>query len=100
MLATVAHDHLKNLAARTNETAPLVVLEGSSALFIDHASSTHVIAISGQTGEHVPIYCSTHGKALPADFAEANLKAIFGDKPLKSYTKKDHQHERTRRRLH
>ena len=88
MLATVAHDHLKSLAAFTNETAHLAVREGRSALFIDHASSTHVIAISGQTGEHVPIYCSAHGKALLADFAEPDLKAFVGDKPLKSYTRK------------
>src|SRR5882762_10457069 len=76
MLATVAHDHLKRLAALTNETAHLAVREGRSALFIDHASSTHVIAISGQTGEHVPIYCSAHGKALLADFTEIDLKAF------------------------
>lgn len=88
MLATVAHDHLKGLAALTNETAHLVVREGRSALFIDHATSTHVIAVSGQTGEHVPLYCSAHGKALLADFAEKDLKAFFGDKPLKAYTKK------------
>jgi len=88
MLATVAHDHLKALAALTNETAHLAVREGRSALFIDHATSTHVIAVSGQTGEHVPTYCSAHGKALLADFVESDLKAFFGDKPLKAYTKK------------
>jgi DNA-binding IclR family transcriptional regulator len=88
MLATVAHDHLRSLAALTNETAHLAVREGRTALFVDHASSTHVIAISGQTGEHVPIYCSAHGKALLADFEEAGLKAFLGDKPLKVYTKK------------
>jgi DNA-binding IclR family transcriptional regulator len=88
MLATVAHDHLKALAAVTNETAHLAVREGRSALFIDHATSTHVIAVSGQTGEHVPTYCSAHGKALLADFGESDLKAFFGDKPLKPYTKK------------
>jgi hypothetical protein len=47
MLATVAHDHLKSLAAFTNETAHLAVRVGRSALFIDHASSTHVIAVPG-----------------------------------------------------
>src|SRR5258708_7390203 len=88
MLATVAHDHLKGLAALTNETAHLAVREGKSALFIDHATSTHVIAISGQTGEHVPIYCSAHGKALLVDFEESSLRAFLGDKPLKAYTKK------------
>jgi len=88
MLATVAHDHLKALAALTNETAHLAVREGRGALFIDHATSTHVIAISGQTGEHVPTYCSAHGKALLADFTENDLKKLFGDKPLKPHTKK------------
>jgi IclR family acetate operon transcriptional repressor len=87
MLATVAHEHLKGLAAMTNETAHLAVREGKSALFVDHASSNHVIAISGQTGEHVPLYCSAHGKALLADFSESDLKALFGAKPLKPYTK-------------
>jgi DNA-binding IclR family transcriptional regulator len=87
MLATVAHDHLKSLAALTNETAHLAVREGKNALFVDHASSSHVISISGQTGEHAPVYCSAHGKALLADFTEADLKALFGDKPLKAFTK-------------
>ena len=50
MLATVAHDRLKFLAATTNETAHLAVREGRKALFIDHAATRHVIAISGQTG--------------------------------------------------
>src|SRR5579863_4423477 len=49
MLASVAHDHLKALAAATNETAHLAVREGRKALFIDHVTTSHVIAISGQT---------------------------------------------------
>jgi DNA-binding IclR family transcriptional regulator len=87
MLATVAREHLKALAAETNETAHLAVREGRKALFIDHESSSHVIAISGQTGELVPLYCTSHGKALLTDFNEQGLKALFGDKPLKPWTK-------------
>jgi IclR family acetate operon transcriptional repressor len=87
MLATVAHEHLKALAALTNETAHLAVREGRTALFIDDATSSHVISISGQTGEHVPIYCSAHGKALLADFTEADLKLLLGGKPLKAFTR-------------
>ncbi len=41
-----------------------------------------MIAISGQTGELVPLYCTSHGKALLTDFNEQSLKALFGDKPL------------------
>ena len=87
MLATVAHDHLKALAAGINETAHLAVREGRKALFVDHVTTNHVIAISGQTGELVPLYCTSHGKALLSDFEERDLTNLFGGKPLKAFTK-------------
>jgi DNA-binding IclR family transcriptional regulator len=87
MLATVAHDQLRSLAAATNETAHLAVREGRRALFIDHVATSHVIAISGQTGELVPLYCTSHGKALLADFDQQGLKSLLGEKPLKAWTK-------------
>jgi DNA-binding IclR family transcriptional regulator len=87
MLATVAHDHLKSLADTTKETAHLAVQEGRKALFIDHVATSHVIAISGQTGELVPLYCTSHGKALLADFDAPRLKALFGGEKLEAWTK-------------
>jgi IclR family acetate operon transcriptional repressor len=86
-LATVAHKHLKALAAETNETAHLAVREGKRALFIDHVTSNHVIAVSGQTGELVPLYCTSHGKALLSDYEERDLVKLFGAKLLKAQTK-------------
>src|ERR1035441_5580975 len=73
MLVRVANEPLKTLAAETNETAHLAVREGKRALFIDHVTSSHVISISGQTGELVPLYCTSHGKALLSDFEERDL---------------------------
>src|SRR6185312_13761548 len=67
MLITVSHGHLKKLASVTNETAHLAVREGRQALFINHATANHMIAVAGQTGESVPLYCTAHGKALLAD---------------------------------
>jgi IclR family transcriptional regulator, acetate operon repressor len=87
MLIRVSHDHLKQLASLTNETAHLAVREARQALFIDHAVANHVIAVSGQTGESVPLYCTAHGKALLADFDSQQLVALFGDGPLRAYTK-------------
>jgi IclR family acetate operon transcriptional repressor len=87
MLVRVAHEALKTLAAETSETAHLAVREGRKALFIDHANSSHVISISGQTGELVPLYCTSHGKALLSDFEERDLVDLLGAKPLKAYTK-------------
>jgi IclR family acetate operon transcriptional repressor len=87
MLARVAHEHLKTLTAATHETSHLAVREDRQALFIDDVTTSHVIAISGQTGELVPLYCTSHGKALLADFEEHDLKTLFRGKPLKPWTK-------------
>jgi DNA-binding IclR family transcriptional regulator len=87
MLATIAHDHLNSLANSTNETAHLALREGRKALFIDHVATNQVIAISGQTGELVPLYCTSHGKALLADFDEAGLRALFSGEKLESFTR-------------
>jgi len=46
-----------------------------------------VIAVSGQTGEMVPLHCTAHGKALLADCEAADLKTIFGSAQLRNYTK-------------
>ena len=87
MLIRVSHDHLKQLASQTNETAHLAVREGRQALFIDHAVANHVISVAGQTGESVPLYCTAHGKALLADFDQQELVTLFGNGHLRKYTK-------------
>jgi DNA-binding IclR family transcriptional regulator len=87
MLIRVAQESVKQLARRTNETVHLAIREGRNALFIDHAAANHVIAVSGQTGEMVPLHCTAHGKALLAGLDRAGLRRIFGDSPLRVYTK-------------
>jgi IclR family acetate operon transcriptional repressor len=84
MLVSVCHGDLKALADQTGETAHLAVREGQHALFADHATSNHVIVISGQTGEAIPLHCTAHGKALLADFDKPQLEALFGDAPLRA----------------
>jgi DNA-binding IclR family transcriptional regulator len=86
MLVKIAHPELKRLAMQINETAHLAIREGKSALFVDSAHASHVIAVSGQTGELVPLYCTAHGKALLADADEKELASQFGSE-LKRYTK-------------
>ena len=46
-----------------------------------------MIAVAGQTGELVPLYCTAHGKALIADADEHELRSQFGAGPLQMYTK-------------
>jgi IclR family acetate operon transcriptional repressor len=87
MLATVAHEHLNSLAREINETAHLAIREGSRALFVDHSGTSHVIAISGQTGEFIPLHCTSHGKALLVDYNEDKLRNLLGNGPLPRMTR-------------
>jgi IclR family acetate operon transcriptional repressor len=88
MLIRMSRDQLKFLASQTQQTAHLAIREGKQALFIDHAVANSVIAVTGQTGELIPLYCTAHGTALLADLTSADLKTIFGSESLKAYTKR------------
>src|ERR1700682_680975 len=46
----------------------------------------YILAVAGQTGELVPLYCTAHGKALLADSDERELASQFGSGPLRKYT--------------
>ena len=87
MLIRVAREHLRQLARQTRETAHLAIREGKQALFIDHAPASHVIAVSGQTGEMVPLHCTAHGKALLAGLSHRELLRLLGTAPLVAHTK-------------
>ncbi len=87
MLIRVSQEHLKQLARQTRETAHLAIREGRQALFIEHAAANHVIAVSGQTGEMVPLHCTAHGKALLAGLTHEELLQLLGTAPLATYTK-------------
>src|ERR1700681_1062636 len=86
MLIRVSEEHLKQLARRTSETVHLAIREGRNALFVDHVAANHVIAVSGQTGEMVPLHCTAHGKALLSGLELGELRRIFGSGPLPVYT--------------
>lgn len=86
VLVKLSHERLKLLTEETGETAHLAVREGKQTLFIDHVTTSHVIAIAGQTGDLVPLHCTAHGKALLADYDKSQLTALFGGGPLKAHT--------------
>ena len=87
MLISICRDSIKALATRTGETAHLAIREGREVFFIDHhASGDQGVIVPGQTGKLMPLHCTAHGKALLADFALVELKALYGTTPLERYT--------------
>jgi IclR family transcriptional regulator, acetate operon repressor len=87
MLISICHEHLKALVDRMGETAHFAVREGRQVFFVDHCVSTmQNIVVPGHTGEFSPLHCTAHGKALLADYGVTELKALYGNTQLKTYT--------------
>ena len=87
MLVSLCRHQLRLLANLTGETVHLAVRERHLALFVDHHTPRNeVIAVSGRTGEFMPLYCTAHGKAPLADSDLAALRSIFGDSALDTHT--------------
>jgi IclR family transcriptional regulator, acetate operon repressor len=88
-LIALCHDHVRELAEKTGETAHLGVREGSHVLFLDHhVAEGQMITVAGQTGQYLPLYNTAHGKALLADCALEDLRTIFTAVPLRAATRR------------
>jgi len=80
------HPQLLEISKRLNETVNLVGMYGNSALYLDKVESSRALQIRSKLGDHLPLHCTSLGKAilscLPAEEVDNILNAI----ELKSYT--------------
>ncbi len=76
-LRTVALPYLRQLAADTEETVHLSVLDNNRVLYLDKADSIHAVRTYVNIGDHSPAYCSATGKAMLA-YAPDEMVAAIG----------------------
>jgi DNA-binding IclR family transcriptional regulator len=85
-VVNVADPFLRSIAALTGESTHVAVLDGTRAVFVGRHSGAGVLRVETTIGSSEPAYCTAVGKALLADFAEADLRRLFGDGPLPRHT--------------
>ncbi len=73
----VARPHLEALAAQTEDTVHLGVIEGDLALYLDKIPGRRRVEISSRVGERQPLTSTGLGKALLLDEAEARWRQLF-----------------------
>ncbi|RDE07213.1 IclR family transcriptional regulator [Sphingomonas aracearum] len=66
-LVQVARPYLEELAAATEDTVHLGILDGDSALYLDKVPGRRRITISSRVGDRQPLTCTGLGKALMLD---------------------------------
>jgi DNA-binding IclR family transcriptional regulator len=62
----IARPHLRDLAASTNETVMLGVLEGREVLYLDREESSRTIRMVADVGHRSPLHSNASGKVLLA----------------------------------
>lgn len=86
----VARPHLEALAASTEDTVHLGVLDGELALYLDKIPGRRRVEISSRIGDRQPLTSTGLGKALLLDDDPAHWRKLFaqdqaGDSPKADY---------------
>jgi IclR family acetate operon transcriptional repressor len=77
---------LADLAARTGETANLVVRDSLEAVYIDHVIGTKVSKLFTEIGQRVPLHCTAVGKVLLAYAPPAEREDLVARLELRRLT--------------
>lgn len=89
VLLQVARSHVDALVADTGETTYVAIREGVQAVLIERQLTAQALGVMGAgSGTGIPLHCTGVGKALIADFDHDRLFRLFGDAPMKRFTKR------------
>jgi DNA-binding IclR family transcriptional regulator len=76
-LLQATRGELERLCTETGETTHLVVLEGTSALFLDSVETSKALRIGSRTGAVMPAHCTSGGKAMLAGLGADELSQLY-----------------------
>jgi IclR family pca regulon transcriptional regulator len=82
----VALPYLEELAQETRQSASMAILDETSIIYVARASTRRVMSSNLHVGSHLPIHCTSMGKALLAHLGEPERTALLDGLELTSYT--------------
>ena len=80
------HPELQEISTRLNETVNLVGMYDNSALYLDKVESNRALQIRSQLGDHLPLHCTSLGKAILSCLPINEVDEILNIIDLKLYT--------------
>jgi DNA-binding IclR family transcriptional regulator len=86
----LAYPLLEQLAQRTGETCHLGMLSGAEAVYVAKIESTHSVRLVSHIGAHVPLYCTSLGKALLAASAPGARERLIAEQTFAPRTERTH----------
>jgi IclR family transcriptional regulator, acetate operon repressor len=85
-IRAVARPALEELVDEVDETVHLVTLQASSVLFLDSVETPRPVRVGARVGNVMPAHCTASGKAILAQLASEQLRALYPDRRLEQMT--------------
>jgi len=81
-----AQSHLRRLAAETEETAHLCILEGAHVIYIDKIEPARSVRMITRIGASNPVHCTAVGKAILAFLPEERIEDVIRKTRFERFT--------------
>jgi DNA-binding IclR family transcriptional regulator len=81
-----AHPFLSQVMSETQETVHLCVLDQDEMLYVEKLEPQRSVRLASRVGRRAPAYCTSVGKAILAELADAEVNAIVRRSGLKRIT--------------
>ncbi|MGE0735186.1 MAG: IclR family transcriptional regulator [Alphaproteobacteria bacterium] len=85
-LIELARPHLEALRDTTNCSAHLGVLDGTDIVYVARVPDHKALTSRVHVGTRLPAHATSMGRAMLSRYSEADVRARFKGKPLKSFT--------------
>jgi len=84
----IALPALQSLMERSHLTAHLAVLDHGEAVYVEKVEAPGFVKMNTWVGRHMPIHCTSVGKALVAWLPEVEVKALLKESGMRKRTPK------------
>ena len=85
-LRDVCRPFLMRVMEESRETVHLAVMDGDQVLYLDKVEGPHALRMPSRVGRHIPLYCTSLGKAMLSCLEDHEVKRLLPKKAFVAYT--------------
>jgi IclR family pca regulon transcriptional regulator len=86
-VAEVARPYLKSLSEQTGEASSMSIRDGTEIIYVLRISPLQIVNLNLHLGSHLPVHCTSMGKAQLIDLSPDAVAGLLGEGPYEALTR-------------